>query len=158
MPYILGKTEKQQLLLDSLEREFIACARRYNLPLGDFPDVAHYRKVLSEMNDISAFKKLDKKTVYEMEKVMTHDIPKLLQKAMLPGAAPAPSPAYKAYPQSYFPHQPPSQQQQQQPQQQHYQHQYQHQQHQQQNIHNNKNNNGNSNGGGSSGGSGGGNK
>lgn len=30
-------------------REFAACARRYNLPLGDFPNVEQYRKMLSEV-------------------------------------------------------------------------------------------------------------
>jgi hypothetical protein len=84
MPYIMGKVEKQQQLLDRLEREFIACARRYNLPIGDFPDVDHYRRILSEIKDISDFKKLDKSMVLEMDKVMTHDIPKLLQKALVP--------------------------------------------------------------------------
>jgi hypothetical protein len=31
-------------------REFLACARRYNLPLGDFPDVNQYRKMLREVS------------------------------------------------------------------------------------------------------------
>ena len=81
MPYVIGKSEKQKRLLDRLDREFLACARRYNLPLGDFPPVDQYRKMLSEVKDISDFKKLDKNLVYEMDKVLTHDIPMLLQKA-----------------------------------------------------------------------------
>jgi GTPase SAR1 family protein len=81
MPYMLGKVEKQRQLLDSLEHEFLACARRYNLPIGDFPSPHHYRKILAEIRDITEVKKLDKNLVYEMEKVLTHDIPKLLQKA-----------------------------------------------------------------------------
>ena len=48
------------------------------MPLGDFPPVAQYRKMLSEMKDISDFKKLDKNLVYEMDRVMTHDIPLLV--------------------------------------------------------------------------------
>ena len=68
-------------MIDRLDKEFLACARRYNLPLGDFPPVDKYRKMLSEIKDISDFKKLDKNLVYEMDKVLTHDIPKLLQKA-----------------------------------------------------------------------------
>lgn len=82
MPYLIGRSEKQQRLLERLDSEFIACARRYNLPLGDFPDVAQYRKMLSEVKDISEFKKLDKNLIYEMDKVLTDDIPKLLQKAI----------------------------------------------------------------------------
>lgn len=81
MPYVIGKSEKQKKLLDRLDREFVACARRYNLPLGDFPNVEQYRRMLREVKDISEFKKLDKNLVYEMDKVLTHDIPLLLQKA-----------------------------------------------------------------------------
>jgi hypothetical protein len=49
--------------------------------LGDFPDVNLYRKMLYEVKDISDFKKLDKQLIIEMDKVLTHDIPLLLQKA-----------------------------------------------------------------------------
>ena len=34
-------------------REFLACARRYNLPLGDFPNVDQYRKMLREVKFFS---------------------------------------------------------------------------------------------------------
>jgi len=81
MPYLVGKSEKQKRLLGRLENEFLACARRYNLPLGDFPNVEQYRRMLSEVKDISDFKKLDKSMVADMDKVLTHDIPLLLQKA-----------------------------------------------------------------------------
>lgn len=81
MPYMIGKSEKQKRLLGRLEREFLACARRYNLPLGDFPNVEQYRKMLGEIKDISDFKKLDKNLVFEMDRVLTDDIPALLQKA-----------------------------------------------------------------------------
>lgn len=56
MPYMMGKSEKQSRLIDRLDKEFVACARRYNLPLGDFPPVDKYRKMLSEVKDISDFK------------------------------------------------------------------------------------------------------
>ena len=69
MPYVMGKQEKQARLLDRLDKEFLACARRYNLPHGDFPNVDQYRKMLREIKDISEFKKLDKNLVYEMDKV-----------------------------------------------------------------------------------------
>ena len=81
MPYVIGKAEKQKKLLDRLDKEFVACARRYNLLLGDFSNVDKYRKMLREIKDISDFKKLDKSMVHEMDKVLTHDIPMLLQKA-----------------------------------------------------------------------------
>mmetsp|Transcript_10736 Transcript_10736/g.16289 ORF Transcript_10736/g.16289 Transcript_10736/m.16289 type:complete len:543 (+) Transcript_10736:119-1747(+) len=81
MPYVFGKSEKQKKLLGRLDQEFAACARRYNLPWGDFPSVESYRRMLSEIKDISEFKKLDKNMVKDMDKVMTVDIPMLLQKA-----------------------------------------------------------------------------
>lgn len=81
MPYVIGKSEKQRKLLDRLDQEFLACSRRYNLPIGDFPPVSQYQRILHEIKDISDFKKLDKNMVYEMDKVLSHDIPLLLQKA-----------------------------------------------------------------------------
>lgn len=81
MPYILGKAEKQRTLIDNLEREFHACARRYNLPWGDFPPVDKFKQMLRETEDISDFKKLDKSLVRDMDKMLTVDIPQLLQKA-----------------------------------------------------------------------------
>ena len=48
--------------------------------MGDFPNVDMYRKMLGEVKDITNFKKLDKTLVYEMDKVLTHDIPELLKR------------------------------------------------------------------------------
>ncbi len=79
MPYVIGRLEKQKRLLDGLEEQFQKCARRYNLPLGDFPDVGHYRKMLRDVKDITDFKKLDKNLVLEMDKVLTSDLPELLR-------------------------------------------------------------------------------
>jgi EH domain-containing protein 1 len=81
MPYVMGRSEKQRRLLERLDKEFLACARRYNLPLGDFPPVEQYRRMLAETKDISDFKRLDKSLVAEMDRVLTHDIPMLLQRA-----------------------------------------------------------------------------
>ena len=55
---------------------------RYNLPWGDFPSVDKYRAMLTEVKSlVSEFKKLDKSMIHEMDKVMTFDIPRLLQAA-----------------------------------------------------------------------------
>jgi EH domain-containing protein 1 len=86
MPYLVGKSEKQERLIARLDREFVACARRYNLPLGDFPPVENYQRMLREVKDLSDFKKLDKNLVYEMDRVLTHDIPLLLQRATASGS------------------------------------------------------------------------
>lgn len=103
MPYVVGKSEKQRKLLERLDKEFLACARRYNLPLGDFPNVDKYRKMLGEIKDISDFKRLDKNLVYEMDKVLTVDIPLLLRKAT-PQPPAAQYPQYDYRSQQYPPH------------------------------------------------------
>lgn len=81
LPYTWGKKEKQKRLIGRLESEFMAAARRYNLPKGDFPPLEPMRQALYEIKDLSEFPKLDKKLVREMDKVFSVDIPDLLEKA-----------------------------------------------------------------------------
>jgi len=83
LPYTWGKREKQRKLIDRLEREFVMCARRYELPKGDFPPLAAFKQALLEVKDLSSFQKLDKRMVKEMDKVFSVDIPELLQKARM---------------------------------------------------------------------------
>ena len=68
----------------------------YNLPWGDFPSVDKYRAMLSEVRHFSSeFKRLDKGMIREMDKVMTVDIPRLLEAAtaqMRPPPSPPPPP------------------------------------------------------------------
>ena len=52
VPTVFGKSEKQAKLLQTLPREFVACARRYGLPLGDFPDINKFRARLGEVKDL----------------------------------------------------------------------------------------------------------
>jgi len=81
LPYTWGKREKQRRLIDRLEREFVMCARRYELPRGDFPELEPFRQALLEIKDLSEVHKLDKKLVKEMDKVFSVDIPNLLDQA-----------------------------------------------------------------------------
>ena len=81
LPYTWGKREKQRRLIDRLEREFVMCARRYELPRGDFPELEPFRQALLEIKDLSEVHKLDKKMVKEMDKVFSVDIPNLLEQA-----------------------------------------------------------------------------
>ena len=81
LPYTWGKREKQLKLINRLERELVMCARRYELPKGDFPPVEQLRTALLEIKDLSEFPKLDKKMVKEMDKVFSHDIPRLLEQS-----------------------------------------------------------------------------
>lgn len=79
---ILGKREKQKKLISQLEREFMAAARRYGLPKGDFPSLEPMRQALSEIKDLTGFlPQLDKKLIREMDKVFSSDIPDLLERA-----------------------------------------------------------------------------
>jgi len=81
LPYTWGKREKQRRLIDRLDREFVMCARRYELPRGDFPELEPFRQALLEIKDLSEVHKLDKKMVKEMDKVFSVDIPNLLDQA-----------------------------------------------------------------------------
>lgn len=81
LPYTFGKKEKQQKLIDRLEKEMIMCARRYELPRGDFPPVEPLRQALREIKDLSEFPKLDKRMVKDMDKVFSVDIPEMLERA-----------------------------------------------------------------------------
>lgn len=81
LPYTWGKREKQKRLIGRLESEFLAAARRYGLPKGDFPPLGPFRQALYEIKDLSEFPKLDKKLVREMDKVFSVDIPELLERA-----------------------------------------------------------------------------
>ncbi|KAL7517167.1 hypothetical protein ACHAWX_002116 [Stephanocyclus meneghinianus] len=81
LPYTWGKREKQRRLIDRLDREFVMCARRYELPRGDFPELEPFRQALLEIKDLSEIHKLDKKMVKEMDKVFSVDIPNLLEAA-----------------------------------------------------------------------------
>ena len=72
MPYMMGKSEKQSRLIDRLDKEFVACARRYNLPLGDFPPVDKYRRMLSEVKDISDFKVPNTYTIHHTPHTAHH--------------------------------------------------------------------------------------
>lgn len=81
LPYTWGKREKQRRLIGRLESEFLAAARRYGLPKGDFPPIEPFRQALYEIKDLSEFPKLDKKLVREMDKVFSIEIPALLERA-----------------------------------------------------------------------------
>jgi len=81
LPYTFGKREKQARLIERLDKELVMCARRYELPRGDFPPVGPLRQALLEIPDLSEFPKLDKRLVKDMDKVFSVDIPDLLEKA-----------------------------------------------------------------------------
>ena len=82
LPYTFGKRDKQEKLINRLDKELIMCARRYELNRGDFPPVEPLRQALMEIKDLSEFvPKLDKRMVKDMDKVFSVDIPELLERA-----------------------------------------------------------------------------
>ena len=81
LPYTFGKREKQAKLIRRLDQELVMCARRYELPKGDFPPTEPLRQALLEIKDLSEFPKLDKRMVKDMDKVFSVDIPELLERA-----------------------------------------------------------------------------
>ncbi|THU67486.1 hypothetical protein C4D60_Mb05t25130 [Musa balbisiana] len=78
MPIILGKATAQRRLIDNLENEFAEVRRKYDLPLGDFPDVQCFKEALSGHN-IDEFKKLKPKLIRAVDVMLTCDIPQLLR-------------------------------------------------------------------------------
>ncbi|CAL9162630.1 unnamed protein product [Musa hybrid cultivar] len=79
MPAMLGKTKAQQRLINNLENEFAKVQRDYHLPPGDFPDVQHFKEVLSGYN-IDKFEKLKPKMIQAVDDMLAFDIPELLRK------------------------------------------------------------------------------
>mmetsp|Transcript_45204 Transcript_45204/g.107135 ORF Transcript_45204/g.107135 Transcript_45204/m.107135 type:complete len:522 (+) Transcript_45204:229-1794(+) len=86
---VWNKAEKQAALIAGLEREFIMAARRYNLPLGDFPNVQKMKASLREIKDLRDIPRLNKNYITDMEKIFSTDIPKLLEEASKPSSRPA---------------------------------------------------------------------
>ncbi|XP_021807804.1 EH domain-containing protein 1 isoform X2 [Prunus avium] len=78
MPAMLGKAKTQQRLIDNLEDEFGKVQREFHLPPGDFPDVDHFRNILSGYN-IDKFEKLKPKMIEAVDEMLGYDIPELLK-------------------------------------------------------------------------------
>ncbi|XP_020221272.1 EH domain-containing protein 1 [Cajanus cajan] len=79
MPAIMGKAKAQQRLLDNLEEEFAKVQREYHLPAGDFPNVEHFKEVLSGYS-IDKFEKLKPKMIQAVDDMLGYEIPELLKK------------------------------------------------------------------------------
>ncbi|CAH8328824.1 unnamed protein product [Eruca vesicaria subsp. sativa] len=78
MPAIMGKAKAQQKLMDNLEDVFGKVQREHHLPKGDFPNVDHFREVLSGYN-IDKFEKLKPKMLQTVDDMLGYDIPNLLK-------------------------------------------------------------------------------
>lgn len=105
MPFIFGKDEKRRKLIHNLGNEFHAAASRYGLSIGDFPNLEEFKIALAQIQDISAFPKLDKSLLADMDKMFAVDVPRLLDKAAArvtpPTSAPLPHASSSAPQPSY---------------------------------------------------------
>ncbi|KAK7387717.1 hypothetical protein VNO78_22507 [Psophocarpus tetragonolobus] len=79
MPAMMGKAKAQQRLIDNLEDEFRKVQREFHLPAGDFPNVEHFREVLSGYS-IDKFEKLKPKMIQAVDDMLGYEIPELLKK------------------------------------------------------------------------------
>jgi len=75
---LFRKAKKQNKMLEELNTEFNTVHKKFNLPVGDFPDINIFKEKLMQF-DFSKFPKLDQKKLDEMEKVLSDDLPKLLK-------------------------------------------------------------------------------
>ena len=74
-----GKDKKKKELLADLNSVFNAVMKRYNLAIGDFPDIIAYKDHLENL-DFSKFPKLDQKLLAQVDDVLGTQIPLLLKK------------------------------------------------------------------------------
>ncbi|KAL2476076.1 EH domain-containing protein 1 [Abeliophyllum distichum] len=78
MPAMMGKAKTQQKLIDNLADEFAKVQREHHLPAGDFPNIEHFRDVLSGYS-IDKFEKLKPKMIQTVDDMLGYDIPELLK-------------------------------------------------------------------------------
>jgi len=77
-----GKDSKKKELLDGLLNEFKRVQIKFNLPMGDFPNLIRFREKLDNY-ELHKFPKLDVKRIEAMEQVLSHDIPELTKHAKI---------------------------------------------------------------------------
>ncbi|CAI9088336.1 OLC1v1022642C2 [Oldenlandia corymbosa var. corymbosa] len=78
MPAMIGKAKAQQKLIDNLDLEFGKIQREHHLPAGDFPNVDHFRDILSGYS-LDKFEKLKPKMIQSVDDMLGYDIPELLK-------------------------------------------------------------------------------
>jgi len=74
---MIGKTKKQQSMLDNLEKEYQVIAKERNCAMGDFPDPNIMREKLRPC-DFSKFKKLNSKLLESVNHMLSVELPKLV--------------------------------------------------------------------------------
>mmetsp|Transcript_8400 Transcript_8400/g.7524 ORF Transcript_8400/g.7524 Transcript_8400/m.7524 type:complete len:548 (+) Transcript_8400:33-1676(+) len=96
MPSFMGLAKKQTNLIDTLPQVFRSVLKKYNLAVGDFPDIVEFQSKLRE-HDFSKFSILKQKLIDVVENVLGSDFPRLME--ALPRSIDAmPDPDLKAFP------------------------------------------------------------
>jgi len=81
MPKMTGKDKKQRELIAGLEEIFLKVSKTYNIPTGDFPDVAKFRHTLATSEacrDFTKFKKLDEKLMQQLDAIIRDQVGALM--------------------------------------------------------------------------------
>jgi hypothetical protein len=78
MPSMFGKKKKQEELIVGLKEIFFEVHKRWNCPVGDFPNIRRMQERLKHC-DFGKFPKLNEKMIRQMDDVLSNDIPKLMK-------------------------------------------------------------------------------
>lgn len=77
MPMLMGHSKKQQQLLEELPMVFRNVLKKYNLSVGDFPEINDFKSKLKEF-DFSKFHSLKPKLIEDADHVLSVDFPRLM--------------------------------------------------------------------------------
>jgi len=78
MPAVFGKKAKQEELIRDLNQTYNFVMQKYNLSVGDFPDIKRFRERL-RVCDFSKFPKLNPRLIAAADAALAEEIPKLVK-------------------------------------------------------------------------------
>jgi hypothetical protein len=78
MPSLVGREKKQKKLIQDMPTVFRTVMKKYNLAPGDFPDLAKFSQKLEETK-FNEFATLSQSMIEGLDRVLNHDIPKLME-------------------------------------------------------------------------------
>jgi len=78
MPYLFGKEDKKNELIENLATEFQLIQKLQNLPPGDFPDIKKTQEML-RLLDFGTFPAISERLMTQLNTALTVDLPKLMR-------------------------------------------------------------------------------
>ena len=75
----MGKEKKQKKLIEGIAETFREVQNKYDLPVGDFPNMERFQEKLSHQK-FDKFPKLDPKIIQVIDNLLSGDLPQLLEK------------------------------------------------------------------------------